>query len=616
MKNNFDIVIVGGGHAGLEAAHISASFGLSVGLFIIPGVKIASAPCNPAIGGVGKGQVVREIDALGGVMGFLADKAGIQYRILNESKGFAVQSTRVQIDKDIYADEAQKLIAENSHITVIREKVLQIQDGADFIIKTEANLFAAKKVIVTTGTFLAGKMHSGKNQTLGGRVGCEQSPGLNNLFEKIKILPQRFKTGTPPRIKRTSINYDLLDKQPTDDKTRNLHYLNQPNKRHSPQVDCYLTYTNPDTLVIIRDNKEQSPMYNGQIQAVGARYCPSIEDKAFRYPDRNTHHVFIEPEGLNLETMYPSGVSTSLPEEVQESFLRTIAGLENCEILVPGYAVEYDVVDTTQLDLTLEYKSIPGLYFAGQVNGTSGYEEAAGQGLMAGINASLSTLGKERLVLNRADSYIGVMLSDLIANTRDEPYRLFTARSENRLSIREDNTIVRMRPYRTKLGLNQAIDEYEIDFLRELDLLLTLATDLTIARTDALVSSYELPEEGKIFSSRISLTELMRQSWLNPVEVLNEVLGKLSLDFNPDVVSCAAISLKYDGYVNKAREQYKKVEQLEKLRINWEEISKSSNISFECKQRIIKIRPETFGQLKLIEGIRPATLALVAGKLY
>lgn len=616
MKKTFDIVIVGGGHAGLEAAHIAASFNLHVGLFIIPGVKIASAPCNPAIGGVGKGQVVREIDALGGVMGLLADKAGIQYRILNESKGFAVQSTRVQIDKELYADEAEKLVAANPYIAVIREKVLRIDEKDKFNIVTEVASYTSAKVIVTTGTFLAGKMHSGSKQTLGGRVGCEQSPGLGDLFSKIKTLPQRFKTGTPARINRKTINYDLLEKQPTDYNTRNLHYLNGPHTRQAPQVDCYLTYTNPETLGIIRENKEKSPMYNGQIQAVGARYCPSIEDKAFRYPDRNTHHVFIEPEGLNLETMYPSGVSTSLPEEVQESFLRTIVGLENCEILVPGYAVEYDVVDTTHLDLTLEYKSIPGLYFAGQVNGTSGYEEAAGQGLIAGINASLAFLGRDKLVLDRTDSYIGVMISDLIANTRDEPYRLFTARSENRLSIREDNTIVRIRPYRTKLGLNQAIDLYEELFLKELDLLLDLAHELTIARTDSLVSGYELSTEGKTFSGRINIAELMKQSWLNPVQVLPEVLGKLDLRFNPDVINCAAISLKYDGYVNKAREQYKKVEQLEKMNIDWEKLSMSSNISFECKQRIIRLKPETFGQLKLIEGIRPATLALVAGKLY
>lgn len=616
MKTYFDIVIVGAGHAGLEAAHISASFGLNVGVFIIPGVKIASAPCNPAIGGVGKGQVVREIDALGGVMGLLADKAGIQYRILNESKGHAVQSTRVQIDKEIYADEAEKLIASIPNITVVREKVLSINDGEIFSLKTTEAEYFSKKVIVTTGTFLAGKLHSGEKQTLGGRVDCDQSPGLCDLFSKIKILPQRFKTGTPPRINRKTINYEKLAIQPTDERTRNLHYLNDPHARNTIQVNCYLTYTNPDTLGIIRENKERSPMYNGQIVAVGARYCPSIEDKAFRYPDRNVHHVFIEPEGIDLETMYPSGVSTSLPEDVQSSFLRTVVGLENCEILVPGYAVEYDVVDTTELDLTLEYKAIPGLYFAGQVNGTSGYEEAAGQGLLAGINASLKTLGKDKLVLDRADSYIGVMISDLVANTRDEPYRLFTARSENRLSIREDNTIVRIRPYRTKLGLNQPIDWFETKFIQDLQLLLTLSQELTIARTDSIVSGYELPDEGRTFSSRINLAELMRQSWLEPVQVLHDVLKKLELDFSSDVIACAAISMKYDGYVNKAREQYKKVEGLEKMQINWQSLGQSNNISFECKQRIIKIKPETFGQLKLIEGIRPATLAIVAGKLY
>jgi tRNA uridine 5-carboxymethylaminomethyl modification enzyme len=363
MNQFYDIIVLGGGHAGLEAAHISSTFNLSVGLFILPGVKIASAPCNPSIGGVGKGQVVREIDALGGVMGKLADLAGIQYRILNESKGYAVQSTRVQIDKDVYADQAEALVATLPNVVVHREKVLNVTKLADstFEVVTNERSYRSKKVIATTGTFLGGKLHTGSEQTLGGRHQCDSSPHLENLFSQVKILKARFKTGTPSRIHKSSIDYSKLEPQPSDERTNNFHFgfVGQPRKL--PQVDCYLTYTNESTLGIIRENKLKSPMYNGQIKGVGARYCPSIEDKAFRYPDRNTHHVFIEPEGLSADSMYPSGVSSSLPADVQEAFLKTIPGLENCEIMIPGYAVEYDVIDTTGLDQTLESKDVSGL---------------------------------------------------------------------------------------------------------------------------------------------------------------------------------------------------------------------------------------------------------------
>jgi len=380
----FDIIVIGGGHAGLEAAWISAQFGLRVGLVTSPGIGLASAPCNPSVGGVGKGQVVRELDALGGAMGILADKAGIQYRTLNDSKGLAVQSTRVQIDKDRYSQQAEALIASIPNITVVRAKLTGVERSeVGFKLIAGAESFEAKKVVMTVGTFLNGKLHQGENQRIGGRVDVEAADSLTDIFRDIKTRPARFKTGTPSRILKSSIDTSQMDEQPSDPETRNFHCMNSPSERSSQQVSCYLTHTNLETLTIIRNNKERSPMYNGQIKGVGARYCPSIEDKAYRYPDRNSHHVFVEPEGLELDTVYPSGISSSLPADVQEAFIRTIPGMQNAIIKIPGYAVEYDVVDTTELTLGLEYRALPGLYFAGQVNGTSGYEEAAGQGWVA-----------------------------------------------------------------------------------------------------------------------------------------------------------------------------------------------------------------------------------------
>ena len=439
MENTFDIAIVGGGHAGVEASWISSQFDLKICLVSSPNVGLGSAPCNPSIGGVGKGQVVREIDSLGGAMGFLADMSGIQYRTLNESKGYAVQSTRVQIDKDLYSKNAEKLLGSVENLTIVRDmviKVIKLDNLFELTLESGKKILSSK-LIITAGTFLNGKLHTGDVQSEGGRVDAKKSVSLNDLISENDLFAGRFKTGTPARLKKSSINYESLEIQPSDNSTRNMSLLSTPFERSIAQADCYLTYTNEDTLSIIRANKERSPIFNGQISGIGPRYCPSIEDKAFRYVDKNIHHVFIEPEGHSLETMYPSGVSTSLPKEVQLEFLRTINGLENCEIHTYGYAVEYDVVDTSQLDITLQAKSIPGLYFAGQICGTSGYEEAAGQGLIAGSNAALSIIGLPRLILSREESYIGVMIEDLITSKRDEPYRLFTARSENRLFIRE-----------------------------------------------------------------------------------------------------------------------------------------------------------------------------------
>lgn len=612
----FDIIVVGGGHAGLEASHIAAQFGLEVALITMPGIGIGSAPCNPSVGGVGKGQVVRELDALGGIMGMLADKSGIQYRTLNDSKGFAVQSSRVQIDKELYSLEAEALTASVPNITVIREKVTSVikNDSEVFEITTTNGKYIGKKTIMTVGTFLGGKLHTGQTQTVGGRLECEASPSLDTLFSQIKTRPSRFKTGTPPRIHKDSIDYTKLQEQPSDSATRNFHCLHDQSTRSVRQVSCWLAHTNPVMMGIIRDNKEKSPMYNGQIKGVGARYCPSIEDKAFRYPDKNSHHVFIEPEGLNLDTMYPSGISSSLPKEVQADFVKSIEGLENAEILVYGYAVEYDVVDTTDLKLTLEHTGVSNLYFAGQVNGTSGYEEAAGQGFVAGVNAALSIIGADPLILSRHESYIGVMIEDLVSNTRDEPYRLFTARSENRLFIREDNSILRMYPYRAAFGLNTHLDRYLDHYMGEYEILMEICDEFRISEESELLKKFSGESDQQKLLNRMSITDLLRQAWLNPITTLEYVVKSLDLEFNLDVVRSVAISKKYDGYIKRSDAQFERIKKLETMKLNWEELAQSNNISFECKQRITRIKPETFGQLKLIDGIRPATLAVVAAR--
>ena len=611
MKRLFDLIIIGGGHAGIEAAAGAAQFGLDVAIVTMPGVAIASAPCNPSIGGVGKGQVVREIDALGGLMGKIADLSGIQWRVLNGSKGYAVRSTRVQIDKEKYPKVAERLLNSYSNITVIRERVERVKKREKFFeITTMESTLSACKIVLTTGTFLNGKLHIGEENSLGGRPYSQASKGLNNIFEEVQTLGLRFKTGTPPRLKGSTINFSKLEEQKTDSQAQTFHFAHGVHDRFLQQVSCYLTSTNEKTLEIVRKNKHRSPLYNGQIKAVGARYCPSLEDKAYRYPDRHTHHIFLEPESLEGDSFYPSGISSSLPKDVQSLFVKTIRGLEHAEISLYGHAVEYDVVDTAMLDETLQYRDIEGLYFAGQINGTSGYEEAAGQGLIAGVNAALSLQGKESLVLSREDSYIGVMIEDLISNRRDEPYRLFTARSENRLFIREDNTLLRMAPYRKSLGLQGDLDRYLEDFLTSFQ---SLDKEISHVRYNATKRDHFKKQGYGTLKIGMSLRDLLKRSELDPIDVLKFELNNRSGDLR--TLSSVAVSAKYEGHIQKALNENAKFLHLSKKSVDWKRIVSSAHISNECRERVEKIRPSTFSQLQRIDGIRPATLAYVAANV-
>lgn len=610
--NSFDLIILGGGHAGVEAAYCASQFDIKIAIITMPNIGLASAPCNPSIGGIGKGQVVKEIDALGGVMGILADKAGIQYRTLNESKGLAVQSTRIQIDKDLYSQYAEEIISTISNIEVIRAIVSKVEinnnDEYKFLITTPSGeICRSKRLIITAGTFLGGVLHCGEQINTGGRVDQHASPSMNDLLKEFGLKTiKRFKTGTPARIKKHSIDFSKVEEQPSDEQVRNMH-LWSPANRNLPQVSCYLTRTNSTALKVIRDNKDKSPMYNGQITAVGARYCPSIEDKAYRYPDKDIHHVFLEPEGLALDTYYPSGISTSLPADVQEEFISTINGLENAKIAVYGYAVEYDVMDTSLLNSQLEHKIISGLYFAGQINGTSGYEEAAGQGLVVGYNAALALKGMIPLVLSRSESYIGLMVDDLVSSDRDEPYRLFTARSENRLFLREDNAFVRMWSYRTTFELNLKHDRLLNRLVNEYELCKSWISNLPCDE-----KWKEYLKSIAYFNIETSPVEILKDPNLDPRTALKQITSNFKIEFNQDVINSVAIDVKYQGYIDKAAGQYQNIEKLEKKKLNLDNLLTSKNISFECKQRISKYKPETFGQLKRLAGIRPATLAVVA----
>ncbi len=607
--NKYDVIVIGGGHAGVEAAEVCSRFGLRTLLITHDKSKIGEMSCNPAVGGIGKSHLAKEIDALGGLMARAADRAGIHYRVLNSTKGQAVRATRVQTDRDLYKTAIQKFLSSSPNLTIKEGSVvdLDVKNSTIQSVLTErGEEVFSNSVILTTGTFLGGVMHTGLEQSSGGRIGDPSSDKLAQKLRGLNLKVGRLKTGTPPRLNKHSIDWSLLSPQPGDTPTPLLSYTSKASERPE-QLNCYMTRTNPKTHQVILNHLDESPMYSGLIEGVGPRYCPSIEDKVMRFSERDSHQIFAEPEGLNSDLIYPNGISTSLPLKAQKELIHSIKGFENAKIVRPGYAIEYDFFDPTGLKHSLETKAISGLFFAGQINGTTGYEEAAAQGIIAGINASLRATNQEAFELQRDEAYIGVLIDDLVSLGTKEPYRMFTSRAEYRLILREDNADMRLTEKGRKLGIVS-------DFLWQKYQDKKDATTREILRLKKEKLKPNTPEAKKIqkqtgesISSNISLFEMLKRP-----KVLHSHLPQGEITLAPNAIDEIEASVKYEGYIKRQKIDIERLQRNENTpipkHIDYERVVGLSN---EAKQKLSEARPGSLARASRLPGVTPAAISLL-----
>ena len=603
------MIVIGGGHAGVEAAEASSRFGVKTLLITHDKSKIGEMSCNPAIGGIGKSHLAKEVDALGGLMARATDKAGIHYRVLNSTKGQAVRATRVQTDRELYKSAIQNFLSSSVNLTITEDSVmdLDIENSTIKSVTTEkGEKIFSNSVILTTGTFLGGVMHTGLKQSSGGRIGDPSSDKLAQKLRGLNLKVGRLKTGTPPRLNKHTIDWSLLSPQPGDTPTPLLSYTSKASERPE-QLNCYMTRTNKTTHQVILNHLDESPMYSGVIEGVGPRYCPSIEDKVMRFSERDSHQIFAEPEGLNSDLIYPNGISTSLPLRAQKELIKSIKGFENAKIVRPGYAIEYDFFDPTGLKHSLETKTISGLFFAGQINGTTGYEEAAAQGIMAGINASLKATNQETFELQRDEAYIGVLIDDLVSLGTKEPYRMFTSRAEYRLILREDNADMRLTEKGRKLGIVSDLlwQKYKEKKDTTTHEILRLKKDKLKPNTPEAKKIKE--QTGEDISNNTSLFEMLKRP-----KVLHSHLpqGKTTLASN--AVDEIEASIKYEGYIKRQQIDIERLQRNENTPIPEHiDYKKVVGLSNEVKQKLSEARPVSLARASRLPGVTPAAISLL-----